>query len=152
MCNYNDGYICLFFDQGLDSCSCNGSQCDCPFSKKGCEIQCERIFKEKPEGMKADRYIPNRSIDSNKTLTKADVFKRVGMKRGMIVADWFIPYYQLDEMRVHSSDQIKYGIEMVKKKFEETKYYMEHMRIYHNVEIVGQVGIYILGVNVNHQL
>ena len=100
--------------------------------------------------MKADRYTPDKSIDSNKILTKVDVFKRIGIKKGMIVADWFIPYYQLDEMGVHPSDQIEHGIEMVEKKFEESEYYMEHMRIYHNVEIVGQVGIYIFGINCNN--
>jgi len=144
---YSDGKLCDWLEQGFSSCSLNGSICCCPFSKKGCEIQCEQIFKEKPEGDAANRYKSDSKINADKTFTKTDIFKRVGIKKGMIVADWFIPYSKLDEMIVEPSDEIEYGIEMVKKKFGESEYLMNQLRIYHNVEIVGQAGIYIIGIN-----
>ena len=140
---YNNGSLCLFFDQGFSSCSLNGCRCDCPFSNAGCEIQCESIFKEKPEGVKANRY----KADGNRTkpLTKADVFKRVGIQKGMLVADWFIPYSDMDEIVCSPSDVIDHGIDMVKEKFDSAGYHCRHLRMYHNVEMAGQLGIYIIG-------
>ena len=44
---YNAGEICDWFENGTCSCFLNGSRCDCPFSNRGCQIQCEKIFKEK---------------------------------------------------------------------------------------------------------
>ena len=141
---YNDGDLCLFLNQGFSSCSLNGSRCVCPFSKKGCEIQCERIFKEKPEGEIANRY----KADDNDTkpLTKADVFKRIGIQKGMLIADWFIPYSHMDEVAVAPSDVIDHGVDMVKDKFNSAGYCYRHLRIYHNVEMAGQLGIYIIGI------
>lgn len=141
---YNDGVLCLFFDQGFGSCSLNGSRCDCPFSKAGCEIQCKIIFKEKPEGVKANRY--KATASDAKPLTKTDVFKRVGIQKGMLIADWFIPYSHMDEVAVAPSDMIDHGIDTVKEKFDSAGYHYRHLRIYHNVEMAGQLGIYIIGV------
>lgn len=141
---YNDGVLCLFLDQGFGSCSLNGSRCDCPFSKTGCEIQCERIFKEKLEGEIANRY--KATASDTKPLTKADVFKRVDMRKGMIIADWFIPYSHMDEVAVAPSDVIDHGIDMVKGKFEMAGYHFRHLQIYHNVEMAGQLGIYVIGI------
>lgn len=142
---YNNGSLCLFFDQGFSSCSLNGGRCDCPFSKAGCEIQCENIFKEKPEGVKAYRY---KAIGcETKPLTKADIFKRVGIQKGMLIADWFIPYSHMDEVDVAPSDVIDHGIDMVKRKLDVAEYrHYSRMRMYHNVEIAGQLGIYIIGI------
>lgn len=142
--NAYNGNLCLFFDQGFSSCSLNGCRCDCPFSNAGCEIQCESIFKEKPEGIKANRY---KAIGSDtKPLTKADVFKRVGIQKGMIIADWFIPY-SLMRVAVDPSAIIDNGINMVKEKFDNAGYHCRHLRMYHNVEIIEQLlGIYIIGV------
>lgn len=141
---YNNGSLCLFFDQGFSSCSLNGCRCDYPFSKIGCEIQCESIFKEKPEVVKANRY---KAIGSDiEPLTKVDVFKRIGIKKGMIIADWFIPY-SLIEVVGAPSVAIDNGIEMVKEKFDRAEYHYRDLRIYHNVEMVGQLGIYIIGIN-----
>lgn len=140
---YNNGSLCLFFDQGCSLCSLNGSRCDCPFSKTGCEIQCERIFKEKPEGEITNRY--KATASDTKPLTKADVFKRVGIQKGMIVADWFIPY-SLIEVAGSPSVAIDHGIDMVKEKFDRAKYHYRDLQIYHNVEMVGQLRIYIIGI------
>ena len=142
---YNNGSLCLFFDQGFSSCSLNGGRCDCPFSNTGCEIQCENIFKEKPEGVKANRY----KADGNRTkpLTKTDVFKRVGIQKGMLVADWFIPYGDMDEIACSPSGMIDHGIDMVKEKFDSAGYHYKHLRTYYNVEMAGQLGIYIIGIN-----
>lgn len=142
---YNNGVLCLFLDQGFSSCSLNGSRCDCPFGKTGCEIQCERIFKEKPEGEIANRYKATSS--DTKSLTKADIFKRVGIQKGMLIADWFIPYSHMDEVACAPSDVIDHGIDMVKEKFDSAGDHYRHLRIYHNVEMVGQLGIYIIGIN-----
>lgn len=141
---YGDGVLCLFFDQGFGSCALNGSRCDCPFSKTGCEIQCERIFKEKPEGEKANRY--KADAGGTKPLTKADVFKIAGIQKGMLIADWFIPYSRMDEVAVDPSDMIDHGIDMVKDKFDSAGYYLRHLQIYHNVEMAGLFGIYIIGI------
>lgn len=141
--SYKNGDICLFLDQGFSSCYFNGSRCVCPFSKKGCEIQCEEIFKEKPEGVKANRYKPY--ISDDKPLTKADIYKKIGIQKGMIVADWFIPYSHM-EVAVAPSDVIDHGINMVKDKFNSAGYCYRYLRIFHNVEMVGQLGIYIIGI------
>lgn len=141
---YNNGSLCLFFDQGISSCSLNGGRCDCPFSNAGCEIQCESIFKEKPEGDRANRY--KATASDTKLLTKADVFKRAGIQKGMIIADWFIPY-SLMEVTVDPSAMIDNGINMVKEKFDSAGYHYRDLRIYHNVEIIEQLlGIYIIGI------
>lgn len=140
---YNNGSLCLFLDQGFSSCSLNGCRCDYPFSNAGCKIQCESIFKEKPEGVKANRY---KAIGGDtKPLTKADVFKRVGIRKGMLVADWFIPYSLMEAVGAPSV-AIDNGIDMVKEKFDNAGYHYRHLRIYHNVEIVGLLGIYIIGI------
>jgi len=141
---YNDGVLCLFFNQGLGSCSLNSSRCDCPFSNTGCEIQCERIFKVKPEGEMANRYRVTAS--DAKPLTKADIFNMLGIQKGMIIADWFIPYSRMDAVDVAPSYVIDDGIDMVKEKFDSAGYYYNHLRIYHNVEMVGLLGIYIIGI------
>lgn len=140
---YNNGSLCLFFDQGFSSCSLNGNRCDCPFSNTGCEIQCERIFKEKPEGEIANRY--KAAASETKPLTKTDVFKMVRIKKGMIIADWFIPY-SLMEVVSTPSVAIDHGIDMVKEKFDSAGYDYRDLLIFHNVEIVGQLGIYIIGI------
>lgn len=102
------------------------------------------IFKEKPEGVKANRYkATGMEIEP---LTKADVFKRVGIKKGMLVADWFIPYSDMNEIARSPSDVIDDGIEMVKEKFDSADYPYRHLRMYHNVEMAGQLGIYIIGI------
>ena len=142
--SYKNGAICLFLEQGFSSCFLNGSRCDCPFSKKGCEIQCEEIFKEKPEGVKADRYKPY--ISDDKPLTKADVYKRVGILKGDVIADWFIPYSHMDEVPLAPSDVIDHGIDMVKEKLDSAGYRYRHLRMYYNVEMDGQLGIYIIGI------
>lgn len=144
---FNDGKICDWFEQGISSCFLNGSRCDCPFSKRGCEIQCERIFKMKPEGEGANRYKSDKELNPNKPLTKSDVFKRLKIMEGECIAEWFIPYSQIDAMMVAPSDQIKYGVEMVQKKFDDSEFYLEFLRIYHNVKIGNQVGIYIIGTD-----
>ena len=141
---YNNGSLCLFFDQGFSSCSFYGGRCDCPFSKTGCEILCERIFKEKPERKITNRYkVIGFDIEP---LTKADIFKRLGIQKGMLIADWFIPYSHMDEADVAPSDIIDHGINMVKEKFDSAGYRYRHLRMYHNVEMAGQLGIYIIGV------
>ena len=141
---YNNGSLCLFFNQGFGSCALNGSRCDCPFSKMGCEMQCEKIFKEKPEEERANRY--KATAGDTKPLTKADIFKRVGIQKGMIIADWFIPY-SLIESAVDPSAMIDHGIDMVKEKFDSAGYHYRDLRIYHNVEIIEQLlGIYIIGI------
>lgn len=81
-----------------------------------------------------------------KPLTKADVFKRVGIKKGMLVADWFIPYSDMDEIACSPSDVVDHGIDMVKEKFDSSDYPYRHLRMYHNVEMAGQLGIYIIGI------
>lgn len=142
---YNNGVLCLFLDQGFGSCSLNGSRCDCPFGKTGCEIQCERIFKEKPEGEIANRY--KATASGTKPLTKSDIFKRVGIQKGMLIADWFIPYSYIDEVACSPSDVIDHGIDMVKRKLGVAEYHhYSPMRMYHNVEMAGQLGIYIIGI------
>ncbi len=142
---YNNGSLCLFLNQGFSSCSLNGCRCDYPFSKAGCEIQCESIFKEKPEGVKGNRY---KAIGiETKPLTKADVFKRVGIqKKGMLIADWFIPYSLIEAVGAPSV-AIDNGIDMVKEKFDSAGCHYRYLRIYHNVEIIEQLlGIYIIGI------
>lgn len=102
------------------------------------------IFKEKPEGVKANRY---KAIGSDaKPLTKADIFKRVAIQKGMLIADWFIPYSHMDEVAVAPSDTIDHSIDMVKDKFDSAGYHSRHLQIYHNVEMAGQLGIYIIGI------
>ena len=142
---YNNGAICVFFDQGFSSCSLNGSRCDCPFSKKGCEIQCEKIFHEKPEGEIANRYKANIIREDNIPLTKAEIFKRLNIKKGMMIADCFIPYNESDKVIAGLSVQIDYGIELIKEKLNNVGCNLTHLRIYHNVKIIGEVGIYIIG-------
>ena len=143
---YNDGEICDWFENGTCSCFLNGSRCDCPFSNRGCQIQCEKIFKEKPEGEKANRYKTETHINENKILTKRGVFKELRIKKGDAIADWFIPYSKL-EMLTDPSEKITFGVDQVHRKFDESEFYLEDLLIYHNVEIFGQVGVYIIGTN-----
>ena len=143
---YNDGQICDWFENGTSSCFLNGSKCCCPFSKRGCEIQCVKIFKCEPEGEIANRYTSEKKIGSNKPLTTAKVFKRLGIKNGDAVGDWFIPYSRLD-MVIDPSEEISYGIDKVKEKFEKSEFTLQYLRMYHNVEILGQIGVYIIGMN-----
>ena len=137
--------ICKWFLNGAGRCSLNGSRCDYPFSKTGCEIQCARIFKEKPEGEKADRYVPdNNPIEK---LTKAGIFKELGLiNSGNVVGDWFIPYENLFSF-LDISMAISRGIEMVQEKFDEAECQLQTIKIYHNVEFAdGMIGIYIFGI------
>lgn len=140
---YDNGSLCLFFNQGFGSCSLNGSRCDCPFSKTGCEIQCERLFKVATEGEIANRY--KATTSDTKPLTRADVFKRIGIQKGMIIADWFIPY-SLMKIAIVPSAVIDHGVDMAKEKFDSAGYHYKDLRIYHNVEIMGQLGVYIIGI------
>lgn len=143
---YNDGKICDWFENdGFSSCFLNGSLCCCPFSKKGCEIQCVAIFKDKPEGKKANRYSSEEKIGSNKKLIKDKIFKRLEIKKGETIGDYFIPYSKLD-MCIAPSEEISYGIDQVKEKFKKAGYRVQYLRMYHNVEIMGQLGFYIIGL------
>lgn len=65
----------------------------------------------------------------------------------MLIADWFIPYSHMDEVDVTPSDVIDHGIDMVKRKLDVAEYHhYSRMRMYHNVEMAGQLGIYIIGI------
>lgn len=144
---YNDGKVCDWFENhGFSSCFLNGSLCCCPFSKKGCEIQCVVVFKDKPEGKKANRYSSEERIGDNKKLTKDKIFKRLEIKKGEAVADYFIPYSKLDICEA-PSEEIRYGIDQVKDKFKKSEYRLQYLRMYHNVEIMGQLGFYIIGTD-----
>lgn len=148
MNEYNNGKICLWLDQGIGACGLNGGTCGCPFSKKGCEIQCKEIFKEEPTDLNSNRYTPNNSKYSNRILTKAGIFKRIGLRKGMAIAEWFIPYYEIDMTAVSPLVYIKDGIDRVKEKLKKSNYNVNRIRIYHNVEIAEVIGIYILGVDI----
>ena len=38
-------------------------------------------------------------------------------------------------------------IDKVKEKFEKSEFTLQYLRMYHNVEILGQIGVYIIGMN-----
>lgn len=86
------------------------------------------------------------NASDTKPLTKVDIFNMLGIQKGMIIADWFIPYSRMDEVDVAPSYVIDDGIDIVKRKFNSAGYNCRHLRIYHNVEMVGQLGIYIIGI------
>lgn len=146
MGKYNDGKICDWFENGTSACFLNGSRCDCPFNKRGCEIQCIKIFKEEPKGEIASRYKTDANLGDGEILTKTDVFRRLKIKKGEIVADWFIQYSEL-ENATDPSMMIDFGKEMVKKKFNESEYEMSFIRVYHNYKLASLLGVYIIGIN-----
>ena len=146
MGEYNNGKVCDWFENGTSTCFLNGSRCDCPFSKRGCEIQCVKIFKEEPKGEGASRYKIDANLGDGTILTKADVFRRLKIKKGEIVADWFIPYREL-ENATDPTIMINYGKDMVRKKFDESAYQMRFIRVYHNYILEGLLGVYIIGTN-----
>ena len=96
---------------------------------------------------KADiRIDVDANLGDGTILTKTYVFKRLKIKKGEFVADWFIPYREL-ENATDPSMMIDFGKEMVKKKFDESEYEMRFIRIYHNFELASSIGVYIIGTN-----
>lgn len=145
--SYKSGNICTFYQNGFGSCFCNGSRCDSPFSEEGCRIQCKEIFKEDYDSLKGRRYKPR---GKQELLTKTDIYKRIGIKKGDLVADYFIPYSEM-EILIDQHSAIQSGFDIVKQKF--ANYYNNgrcpqvHYRIYQNMKLTDNVlGIYIIGI------
>lgn len=142
---YRDGNICVFFNNGFGSCSLNGSRCDNPFSCEGCKIQCEEIFKKEFEEGEASKYKP---LEESKTITKNEVWKRIEIKKDDLIADWFMPYFEFDENPVSPSTLIDYAYEMVERKLLDAGLprIAAQFRLYQNVEMLNQTGVYVIGV------
>lgn len=137
-----DGNPCTWFLNGEGTCQLNGSLCANPFSEEGCKIQDDEIFHSQTE--------PRFKEDKNplRILTKKDVFEKLDVK-GRLVADYFIPYSDIDMMNVTPSLIIKNAINVVRDKYKKGDFcgqaYDATLYIYQNVEFSdGVIGIYVI--------
>ena len=142
---YREGNICVLFNNGFGCCCTNGSRCDNPFSLEGCKTQCEQIFKKEFKEGGSLQYKPS---EGNNTITKNEVWKRIGVKQGDLIADWFIPYFEFDEIQVSPSTFIDYAYDILERKILDAglSRIATQFRLYQNVEILNQTGVYIIGV------
>ena len=137
-----DGNPCTWFLNGEGVCFLNGSYCMNPFSEEGCKIQDDEIFHE-PTSL--------RFKESDKPLgviTKGEIFSKLNVK-GRVVADYFIPYAEIEEMNVNPYVAIKYAIKTVREKYNKCNLLLQALDakcyIFHNMELVdGVIGIYII--------
>ena len=139
-----DGNPCTWFLNGEGTCSLNGSLCANPFSEEGCKIQDDEIFHNPTEPRFKEGRIPLR------ILTKKDVFKKLNVK-GRLVADYFIPYSEIDMMNVSPSLIIKNAIDVVRDKYKKGDFcdqaYDAELYIFQNVELFRNIiGIYVIKV------
>lgn len=141
---YKKGNVCTWFLNGEGTCQLNGSLCANPFSDEGCKIQDDEIFHSKAA--------PRFKEDKNplRILTKKDVFKKLDVK-GRLVADYFIPYSDIDMMNVTPSFIIKNAIDVVRDKYKKgdvcDQAYDAALYIFQNVELFdGVIGIYVIMV------
>lgn len=137
-----DGNPCTWFLNGEGTCQLNGSLCASPFSEEGCKIQDDEIFHRQTE--------PRFKADKNPLciLTKKDVFKKLDAK-GRSIADYFIPYSDIDAMKVASSLIIKNAIDVVRDKYKKSDFYDQAydtaIYIFQNYELFdGITGIYVI--------
>lgn len=136
------GNLCKWFLNGEGICFLNGSWCVNPFSEEGCKIQNDEIFHDS---------IEPRFENDNKpfnTLKKVDIFRKLDAN-GRLVADYFIPYDDIDKMNVTPSLVIKHAIEIVREKYQKGDFTAKdddaECYIFHNVELIdGVIGIYVI--------
>ena len=139
-----DGNPCVWFLNGEGTCQLNGSLCANPFSEDGCKIQDDEIFHNPAEPRFKEGRMPLR------VLKTADVFKKLDVK-GRLVADYFIPYSDIDAMNVTPSLIIKNAIDVVRDKYKKSDFcdqaYDAELHIFQNVELIdGVTGIYVIKV------
>lgn len=142
---HREGNMCVFFNNGFGCCCKNGSRCDNPFSNEGCKIQCERIFKKEFKEGGPLQYKP---LEENNTMTKDEVWKRIGIKKGDLVADYFMPYIEFETNGVEPSILIDFVWDMVERKIlnEGLPRIAAQFRLFQNVEMFDQAGMYVIGV------
>lgn len=139
-----DGNPCTWFLNGKGTCYLNGSLCANPFSEEGCKIQDDEIFHNPTESRFEEGRIPLR------ILKKTDVLKNLDVK-GRLVADYFIPYSEIDAMNVTPSLIIQNAIDVVRDKHKKgdacCQAYDAELYIFQNVELIdGVIGIYFIEV------
>ena len=115
-----------------------------PFSEDGCKIQDDEIFHNPIAPRFKEGSIPLR------VLTKGDVSRELEVK-GRLVADYFIPYNDIDSMNVSPSLIIKHAIDDVREKYKKGDFYDQaydaELHIFQNVELIdGVTGIYVIKV------
>lgn len=138
--SYGEGKLCKYYENGQGSCFRNGSRCDNPFCEEGCKIQSVRIFKEKYGDL--NFYEP--TDGESETYTKVEAQKYVGIKKGMMIADWFMPYEEVSDDC--PSDAIDFCYSQVRNKFEKEGYIRPWMTMLQNVEMFGMKGMYFIGI------
>lgn len=138
----SDRVACMWFMNGEGRCFLNGCGCADPFSENGCRIQHDEVFHR--EGEFVNNFKAGKVLGAMK---KADVFREEGIKRGDLVADWFIPYNEL-EKTMCPAKEIKHGLEEIDRKFDEAPgwHKPDETCVYQNVEMCGTTGVYIMKV------
>ena len=137
-----DGNVCKWYLELEGRCFLNGSGCMNPFSMEGCEILCRDSHKTPIESFR--HYEP---YEKNMMLKKHEIKKLLELKKGDFIADWIIPYKELQDNDLDPSIAIKEAIKEVEKKFAD--YWFKQAVVinwFHNVEIMdGEYGIYVIG-------
>ena len=139
-----EGNICKWYLTLEGRCFLNGSGCYSPFSCEGCDIQCRDIFYRNPP-KEHKNYEQN---ETDEKTTKSELWKVIGIKKNDLVAEWIIPYDEMETMNLDPSIMVHEAMEQVKKKFSEAETEMTFIRAFHNVEILkGVYGVYVIGVS-----
>ena len=142
---YREGNICTYFNNGYGICTANGSRCDSPFSCEGCKIQCERIFKKEFKKGETLEYKPTKD---KIIISKSEAWKRIGIKKDDLIADYFIPYFDFDRFAVSPSVIIDDAYKTIDEKIKRAGFTTNNVqyRLYQNVGMLGQIGVYVIGV------
>ena len=95
-----------------------------------------------------DGALQYKPLEENNTMTKDEVWKRIGIKKGDLIADWFMPYIEFETNGVEPSILIDFVWDMVERKIlnKGLPRIAAQFRLFQNVEMFNQAGMYVIGV------
>ena len=84
----------------------------------------------------------------SKRVTRNEVFKSLGIKKGDIIGEYFIPYAEIDSVKLPIESVYKFGISQVMKKFFAQEYSFNSLHIIDRYvfSVTGDEGILFIGI------
>ena len=120
----NNKCLCKNYDEWRGICTLSRPYCCDPFSEESClafqKMVASHYDYGKPEDEKSS-YEPSEQTGF-KPKTREEVFKHLGIRKGMVIAEWFIPDSKIEMSNADLDSIFQYGRDMVAKKFKEGGY------------------------------
>lgn len=143
-------HLCKHFDEWDGTCEYSCPYCSEPFSDEYCitfQKHCASEYSH-PYPVTRSYYEPSEQIGFS-IKTREMVIKKWGIRKGCVIAEWFIPDDEVEVSNVSIDDVMQFGREQVKRKFDESEY---EMKFIHTIRgyifpATKQIGTLFLGID-----